>query len=657
MLLIWFLSTWVGWYTRRKSQPLLALAPATFTLAAGLYITRADPAPLIELCVAGLVLKTFSGNIHRWQDWQRARIPVVDIYFEWIGISLGVIIILSIGAAIAPSISVRQVARAVDQILHPPDAKEGPDYAASFGLQVRPKPVEVFENAQVSSLPARHLIGAGPELSQKVVMWVTIRGYYPASPQALAANPLLRPPRYYGRSLTYDRYTGRGWMSSPISYSSYQAGESVSWPAEALENYRTVEQQIRYSGDPDELVYAAGDLVTVDHSFLIGWRGDGDALGAHVVTPGYWAISRQPLANEALLRAAGWQYPGWVSERYLSLPTSLPARVRNLALEITAGQATLYDRVHAIEQYLRRIPYTLALPAPPYGVDIVDYFLFDLKRGYCDYLASAMVVLSRAAGIPARLATGYVSDNYDPTRARFTITKADAHSWPEIYFPDIGWVGFEPSGRLKLPGDIPSSVEPGQRSQETNPVPAPPSEADQASSKGRFPNVWVWGLIVLGLIPVSVWIGLSMERLWITRLPPLLGLETIYQRLRRSSQRFGLAVPAGVTPLELVEAFRTWGVAQGSLRKSPGNMDRMIARASSDMTALVGRYVMAVYSPAAPGKITLRWAIRTWQNLRWRLWRIATALWLYRYIFNCGHQTHPTRGETSPATRNPAARP
>jgi transglutaminase-like putative cysteine protease len=630
MVLIWLLSVWASWFTRRRWQPLLALAPVTLALVVGLYTTRADPAWLLKLCVAGLVLKTLSANIRRWQAWRLARIPVADIYFEWAGISLAVIAALTIGAVLTPSISAHQISRAVDRLIHPPDAEEGPDYAASFGLQVRPEPVVVFENAQIASLPAQHLIGAGSNLSQQVVMWVSIRGYTPVSPQALAANPQLHPPRYYGRSLTYDRYTGRGWMSSPVYYTSYKANELAQSPDPASTVLHTVEQQVRFAGEPDGLVYAAGDLVSLDHRFMMAWRGDADALGAHMVSSAYWATSRQPHADETRLRAAGQQYPAWVVERYLTLPESLPTRVRSLALELTAGQSTPYDRVRAIEQYLRQIPYTLELPRPPYGVDIVDYFLFDLKRGYCDYLASAMVVLSRSAGIPARLATGYVSDDYDPTQARFTLTKADAHSWPEVYFPGIGWVGFEPSGRLALPGESQTALGAVESPQENTPETAPVSKLEPTSPKTWFSLFGLGGILVSGLVILMIYFYLRIETLWLVRLTSPAALERIYQGLRRSTRRFGLVVPTGVTPLEFAQAFRMWGMALCPAGKPPGKIAKVFTRASTELCALVELYVKVVYSPAAPTKIEQRQAIHTWQGLRWRFWVIAAGLWSKR---------------------------
>lgn len=132
----------------------------------------------------------------------------------------------------------------------------------------------------------------------------------------------------------------------------------------------------------------------------------------------------------AQLRSSGDDYPTWILDRYLALPNDIPSRVLGLARDLTATQPTQYDRALAIETHLRSYAYTLDISTPPPGKDVVDYFLFDLKRGYCDYYATSMVVLARAAGIPARLVVGYATGSYDDQNHRYVVTAADAHSWP-----------------------------------------------------------------------------------------------------------------------------------------------------------------------------------------------------------------------------------
>ena len=100
-----------------------------------------------------------------------------------------------------------------------------------------------------------------------------------------------------------------------------------------------------------------------------------------------------------------------------------------------------------IEREVRnRIAYSLDIDSPPSGQDVVDYVLFDSRIGYCEYHASAMAVLLRAAGIPSRVAVGYHQVEFDPTTKAFTYRESDAHAWVEAFFP--GTAGF-PSNRRR----------------------------------------------------------------------------------------------------------------------------------------------------------------------------------------------------------------
>jgi hypothetical protein len=83
--------------------------------------------------------------------------------------------------------------------------------------------------------------------------------------------------------------------------------------------------------------------------------------------------------------------------------------------------------------------------APPPGRDPVDFFLFDLKEDFCEYFASAMVVMLRELGVPARVVEGYTAGTLDPNTGKFVVKELDAHAWVEVYFPLYGWIEFEPT--------------------------------------------------------------------------------------------------------------------------------------------------------------------------------------------------------------------
>lgn len=141
-----------------------------------------------------------------------------------------------------------------------------------------------------------------------------------------------------------------------------------------------------------------------------------------------------------------------IYSKYLQLPDKLPQRVYDLAVSITANYNDNYEKAKAIEQYLAsKFPYNLDVRSTPKTRDFVDYFLFDLKQGYCTYYASAMTVLARCCGIPARYVEGYILPP-KPTEKNsniYNVTNMQAHAWVEVYFEGYGWLPFEPTSPFR----------------------------------------------------------------------------------------------------------------------------------------------------------------------------------------------------------------
>jgi transglutaminase-like putative cysteine protease len=146
---------------------------------------------------------------------------------------------------------------------------------------------------------------------------------------------------------------------------------------------------------------------------------------------------------------AGRNYPDWVREKYLQLPGNLPARIRNLARDITKDYETAFEKTTAITNYLRdNITYRDSIIFPPVDKDLIEWFLFEYKQGFCNYYATAEVLLLRSIGIPARLANGYAEGEVLPDGRSFLVRSINAHAWPEVYFPGFGWIQFEPTSNL-----------------------------------------------------------------------------------------------------------------------------------------------------------------------------------------------------------------
>jgi transglutaminase-like putative cysteine protease len=148
----------------------------------------------------------------------------------------------------------------------------------------------------------------------------------------------------------------------------------------------------------------------------------------------------------AELRDAVEVYPDWILENYLHVPENISDRTRELAFRIAEGHETNYDKVKAVTAWLRRnIRYSRETEPAPEGVERIDWFLFDYQVGYCNWYASAEVIMLRILGIPARLAVGFARGEYLSEEEYFEVRGEDAHAWPEVFFSGYGWVEFEPT--------------------------------------------------------------------------------------------------------------------------------------------------------------------------------------------------------------------
>ena len=137
-------------------------------------------------------------------------------------------------------------------------------------------------------------------------------------------------------------------------------------------------------------------------------------------------------------------YP--VSQVYFDLPHGLPIRVKKLAEDLTAEVEGDYNKIKAIEHYLRENhPYTLEGETLPVGMDFVDYFLFETKKGYCSYYASALAVLGRCIGIPTRYVEGFILPKEKNKEGIYEVAASNAHAWVEAYIEGHGWISFEPT--------------------------------------------------------------------------------------------------------------------------------------------------------------------------------------------------------------------
>lgn len=159
----------------------------------------------------------------------------------------------------------------------------------------------------------------------------------------------------------------------------------------------------------------------------------------------YEVVSQVGLPSPSILKTASDTYPREIRFRYFRLPPKLDPRIKALAEKVASPAANNYDRAVLVRNYLLdNFGYTLQEqtvdPSDPLGS-----FLFKTRKGYCEYFASAMAVMLRTIGIPARLVNGFQTGSYNRFGKDFVVRARDAHSWVEVYFPGYGWVPFDPT--------------------------------------------------------------------------------------------------------------------------------------------------------------------------------------------------------------------
>ena len=448
----------------------------------------------------------------------------------------------------------------------------------------------------------------------------------------------------YWRAVTFDEFTGRQWVNSAPVEAEYNANEAI--PTIAWERRAPLTQTITLLASTGGVVLAAPDVLRASVpvlGYFMPVLGDGSTSVPEVqqeltylrartvldVGAEYTVVSSLTDVTERALREASVDYPLEITDRYLQLPPDFSPRVAQLALEVSGSpDDSVYDRAKRVERFLRGYEYDEAIEAPGPTDDPLEYFLFEIQRGYCDYYASAMATMLRSLGIPARTVSGYAEGFYDEETGYFVITERDAHTWVEVYFPGYGWIEFEPTaGETAL--ERPSGADlPESRSIPGAPDPVdstedmfidqgvqgiqdlPPEFQDAFGNDTTFTpsNRWLVISVVLTIAALAGGWWLMRRRVWqgpdeFTAEPARL----FYNRLLEWSQRLGMAAQSGLTPYE-----RSAILVQELPPGAP-----FIQR----ITEIYVRHRFAPPAPTATQNENENELVANWQQLRPVLWR------------------------------------
>jgi protein-glutamine gamma-glutamyltransferase len=263
-------------------------------------------------------------------------------------------------------------------------------------------------------------------------------------------NPDALDKTLYWRGLAFDTYDGERWKAEPKQWKRIpvQADfDKFYWFVWQNTTEGLIPQTIELASVNLEVMFGADLMRAVEGKFL-SLSYDTVTGNTHVVYDPYrltytvYSDLSQP--SETDLRAASQEYPPDITAYYLQTP-EMADRVRELAEQLGAGQPTPYDAAVAVQAYLLS-NYDYSLDVPRSGdVPLLEDFLFVNPAGHCEYYATAMTILLRLQGIPARVVNGFARGRWNEYGHFFTVRQSDAHSWVEVYFPPFGWVQFDPT--------------------------------------------------------------------------------------------------------------------------------------------------------------------------------------------------------------------
>jgi len=616
----WFLTAYAAWTIFRQRRPLLGLTALGFALALNNYFGLAEMWWLAVFVGLAVLLAALVHYITLEERWQRAGVDFsAEIRIELTVLGSGTAVCLLMLSMILPAFSFSKLAAAFQN--HPLVMEFEDTLQEAFSGVEQPRQTLRSPGAPGGSglLPRTYLLGNAPELAEQVVMTATVAIAEPGGQWRPATSAMLAGAHW--RALSYNVYTGRGWALTEEREEPVAAGQRLALPDAAGQT--ELRQTVHWLPDKRLIRYTIGLPLTFDHEVKALWRGLEDLSRVMGEPTTYQATSRLTTAGAAALRAtAVADTPPLILARYTQLPDNLPERVPALAQEIAGSLDNPYDQARALEQFLRQYPYSLDVALPPPDQDPVDFFLFDLQSGYCDYYASAMAVMARSLGLPARIAVGYLAQPPDETGVQ-QVRELNGHSWPEIYFAGYGWVEFEPTAAF------PSQHEGESPFGAANSVPEAEPALPQTAVPPRqpAPRAIPWGRIGLRVGLLALLGGLGWWA-WRRQSQKREGDNVVwaYGRLQQQGDRLDQPYRRGQTPNEFAAALQQ---RLDALSQQP-RLAVIAERLKQGVSRLTDLYNARRYSPPAAEEQAGqdKTAVRTWQTMK----RPFFLLWLAKKI-------------------------
>lgn len=317
----------------------------------------------------------------------------------------------------------------------------------------------------------------------------------PAEPHDQPVMAVITPRKTYLRGVAKNVYTGRTWLDDI-------GGRRYLWSASRFEELRTAAfdqnlprldatadaalltprtLQVRMLRDGASTMFVPQRLrqLTAEGNLMPYFNNASEVFATSNLQLGdVWTaeaalFTSQDAELPALVQSAYTEDDAnWtkVCDTYLQLHEQIDQRVYDMAAQVTAGITTPYGKAMALQDFLAsNFVYDLDVPQQPANQDFVSTFLVETKAGYCTYFASAMTVMCRMAGLPARYVEGFVA--YPDAEGMAVVTGQEGHAWTEVYFRGFGWVTFDATPVSVEYVDMPPEESNGPQEPDATPEP------------------------------------------------------------------------------------------------------------------------------------------------------------------------------------------
>ncbi|MCA9875816.1 MAG: transglutaminase domain-containing protein [Anaerolineales bacterium] len=436
-VVFWLLGYTASWYTFRKPRVWRVILPTGLVLLSVVYYYYGPKPLLLYLAVYIVVSLVFVARtflVSQEQIWRSASVRYErGIRTNFIRSGLLAALILLIVAYPLPKLA---ASTAVNEAL---SGTRGPWREFQETWTRLFSALRAYGTATSDPYQETMALGGPRSVGNDLVMDV----YVP--------EPL---PNLYWRAIAMDTYKDGGWSVSDGETTLHFPDDGM-LQTPPLAGRETITQTVVNFLPNSSLLYGAPEVIGSTRQMFVDSTLDesGNELvtavrSRFVLRQGdqYQVASSISNADIGSLRRAGTNYPQWVQDRYLQVPEEITPETISLAASLTADSDNVFDKATAVQNYLREnIVYNDQIDAPPPDVEPIHYTLFVSQEAYCTYYASAMAIMLRSQGIPARIVNGYVQGDYDEQTHSYRVRASNAHTWVEVYFPAYGWIQFEPT--------------------------------------------------------------------------------------------------------------------------------------------------------------------------------------------------------------------